>query len=409
MTQPPKRLRPTIGIWHDGASSNHGDRAIQQATIDLVFAHWPTAQIVQYHSDPAEGRRIYQDRRIDFRQIGPLGVLPPREGIRGLDLLIWGGGSLVQQSSLAYFPVQAFAALAATRAGVPVICLGSGVEWMPNAQLRSLARHLFENVFHEVVVRGPSSASVLRRIGVTRPVHVMPDQALTLAPSDREEAATFLAETTGLIPDESPLVSISVKPTFIYRGGLLPVTIDLPSRGRNRRRRQRSLLEEAFRGLVRHVAELGARVLLVPMFRGQGDEEACRRVAEGFSAHQARVLATVPASRVLKSLFGLMDAHVGIRLHSCILATAMSVPSVAISYMAKHVEYFQMLNMTKFVISENELTTETLVEAFKSLWNQRLEVRQQLTGRVEILEAEVRNQVDRALRSVDQKWRSAGQ
>ena len=55
-----------------------------------------------------------------------------------------------------------------------------------------------------------------------------------------------------------------------------------------------------------------------------------------------------------------MDAHVGVRLHSCILATGAGVPSLGVQYMTKHREYFEMLGIDDYLLSEDDVTAEAL-------------------------------------------------
>jgi polysaccharide pyruvyl transferase WcaK-like protein len=329
-----------------------------------------------------------------------------RDWLREVDLLIWGGGNLVQQSSLFYFPRQVIPALMAQWARVPVICFGTGVEEIRSRVLRRLARHAFDRVFDDILVRGSRSATHLRQMGVSKSIRVIPDQAIALRPAPREQAEIFL-QGIGLSRHQGPVVSISVKPTFIYRGGLLPVSIDPPSPGRMYRQRRRHALEEAFRGLTRHLLDLGVLVMLVPMFHDQGDLDACERVAAGFPQDSVKVLTQVPGPRLLKAVLGLMDAHVGIRLHSCILASSMGVATLGVQYMTKHLDYFEMLGMERFVIQESEVTKRKLIDQFDTLWSQRDQVRDALILRVKTLEGRLTAEVDAALGSFEKRYRVA--
>ena len=167
---------PVVGIWHPGASSNLGDRAIQEATIDLVFRRWPEAQVVQYHTDPAAGAALYPDPRIGFRPLRAFGLPPSGKQLAELDILLWGGGSLIQQSSLFHTPLHLMAAFAAARKGVKVLYFGTGVEPLDSRLLRWIVRRAFRRAFTDGFVRGHLSAGLLERYGVRPPVHSAVDR-----------------------------------------------------------------------------------------------------------------------------------------------------------------------------------------------------------------------------------------
>jgi polysaccharide pyruvyl transferase WcaK-like protein len=393
---------PRIGIWHPGVSSNYGDRAIQLASVQLVLERWPEAEVVQYHDDPDEGKLYYPDPRVSFRPLGPAGLPPLGRSLADLDVLLWGGGSLIQQSSLLHFPWHLLPALAAARKGVRVVCFGSGVEPMRSRLLQALARKVFADTFDDAFVRGPLSAELLASYGAPEAVPHAVDQALILEEGDTSQAATLLREVFD-DDDPRPTVSVSVKPAFVYRGGLLPVALDLPSPARVRRRRNRSSFESAFAQLVRHIVEqAGARVLLIPMYLDQGDTDACERVAALAGRNRdIAVLEKPPPPAELKALFGLMEAHVGVRLHSCILATSTGVPTVAIEYMTKHRDYFMQLGMEDLLIAEREVTPDRLIQGFDGMWSDREAIRVQLGARVSLLESELRNVVGRIFDEID--------
>lgn len=394
---------PVVGIWHPGLSSNYGDRAIQRATVDLVFERWPTATVVQYDDDLELGAREYPDPRVRFERLGPLGLPPLGKRLAELDILLWGGGSLIQQSSLLYLPWHLLPAFSAARRGVPVVVFGSGVEPLRSRLLRRLVRKSFADVFVGGFVRGPLSAELLASYGVHGPIPYAVDQATGLAVGAIRDAAARLGQLTG--PSWSgPVVSVSLKPSFIYRGGLLPVAFDPPSPQRARRRRQRRAFEESFAQLVRYlVDEIGAHVVVVPMFLGQGDIDAGRRVAAAANRpDRVSLIEELYDPRDMKAFLSQMDAHVGVRLHSCVLATGSGVPSLAIEYMTKHRDFFAQLEMTDLLIPEDEVTAARLIGSFTRLWQERELIGSQLVERKGALLEQLRTVVDEVLASADE-------
>lgn len=384
-----------MGIWHPGLSSNYGDRAIQQSTVDLVLQRWPDARIIQYDNDLVAAAAAYPDPRISFEPLGPLGFPPMGRRLADLDVLLWGGGSLIQQSSMLHFPQHLLPALAASRRGVKVVCFGTGVEPMRSGLLRALVRKAFGSIFDHAFVRGPLSSQLLASYGVATEIPYAVDQAAGLEASDERDTTPLFSGLIG--PDwDGPTVSVSVKRSFLYRGGVLPVAFDPPSRARAARRRQREAFDRSFGELVRYlVDEVGARVLMVPMFLSQGDVEACASVAELADRPEAvRVITQPPPPRQLKGLLSRMDAHVGVRLHSCILASSAGVPTLGVEYMTKHRDYFTMLGMTDRLISEGEVTAERLIAGFDRLWEDRSTLHDQLVSTTRELVSDLGRTVD---------------
>ncbi len=375
-------MAPRIGIWHPGVSSNQGDRAIQQATISLIFRRHPEAEIVQFDADPEAGKRVYPDPRIRFVPLGFRHLAAQIRAIRGLDLLVWGGGSLVQQSSLLFLPYHLSRAALARFLRVPVVCFGSGVEPLRNPLLRRMARSAFERIFDDVLVRGRRSAATLRALGVERPIRTAADQVVTLPPAPPEEAAAFAYENLGLDPREHPCVSVSFKRCFLYRGGWLPVQWE--ARRRSGRRYEAHLRVQAdFARLIRSLLDNhGLRVVLVPMYHSQGDLAVCRELMEEVAGgERVRLLEAIGPSSILKGLLGLMQAHVGIRLHSTILATSMGVPSICVYYMQKGLEYFEWIGCERFALPLDSVTWTALEGAWQELWERRRELRRHLLVR----------------------------
>jgi len=396
---------PLVGIWHPGLSSNYGDRAIQRASVDLVLSHWPDARIVQYHRNPPERSTVYPGPRFSFRGLGVLGLPPRGKQFADLDVLLWGGGSLIQQSSMLHFPVHLFAAVSAARSGVKVLCFGTGVEPMRSRLLRELCRRAFDgDVFEDGFVRGPHSAQLLRSFGVQRAVRVAVDQAASLSMGDRRRAQYELERLFGWV-DDGPYVSISVKPPFLYRGGWLPVSFDPVSPLRLSRHRKRREFEASFGMLARHLVRRGAKVVLVPMYAGQGDLAACRRVADlAGNTKRIRILAQPLEPRQLKAMLSLMSVHVGVRLHSCILATSAGVPTLAVGYMLKHRDYFTQLGMEDWLVPEGEVTGGLLIERFDSLWSARESIGKVLVERNGLLVAELERAVASMFSRLDDEW-----
>lgn len=100
--------------------------------------------------------------------------------------------------------------------------------------------------------------------------------------------------------------------------------------------------------------------------------------------------------------YGNLDLHVGGMLHSCIMATAAHVPSIALAYDAKHFGFFELMNRQRYCVAaepfDPDLLFELINELHRSLGEQRqliMERRGQLEDRFDAVLDSILNRVAR--------------
>jgi len=91
---------------------------------------------------------------------------------------------------------------------------------------------------------------------------------------------------------------------------------------------------------------------------------------ENYSPHQ------------LKAMMGNMDVFIGKRLHSCIFALSMNVPSIVISYEKKAWGIMKMLDNQDFVVDVNTMTADQLVDLVKKLLLEKKQISKQLSQKI---------------------------
>ncbi len=320
---------------------NWGDEG-SLATLLQVFD--PT-QCTVLSGDPAFTERTYGIRALHRMELRTV-----RQAIRHSDVLILGGGSLLQDAtslrSLLYY-------LTLIRWGLKahgrVWLVGQGVGPLQ----RPLSRWLTAKVLNRVPLlslRDEESAELLRSIGVRVPMRVDADLTWALQPAE---------------PHWQPLTE---RPCV----GLAPrAWRDAP-------------VESAFIALCHHLSEQGFVPVLMSMQESQ-DRTLCERIACATGAlllpepnHPAQLLG------VMKGL----EATVAVRLHGAIFALSVGVPTLCVAYDPKVRALAEQVGMPTVVLDSHLITQ--LPMAWDSFRAQLSHLRASLPAKVELLRERVR-------------------
>jgi polysaccharide pyruvyl transferase CsaB len=186
--------------------SNTGDEAVLASIVaGLREQAADELDILVLSATPGETSKVHGVRaaqRMDLRQV--------RQAIRGCDLFISGGGSLIQDvtsfKSLAYY---LFVITMARRERRRVMVLGQGIGPLRRIAAREFARRVLGGV-PLITVRDAESAEFLARIGVNRPrIEVTADPTFALDPCSSAETRALLAEA-GVGPGEDVLKALAL-------------------------------------------------------------------------------------------------------------------------------------------------------------------------------------------------------
>ncbi|HPC84044.1 MAG TPA: polysaccharide pyruvyl transferase family protein [Thermoanaerobaculaceae bacterium] len=239
------------------------------------------------------------------------------------DLVIWGGGGLVQDRW--YVPIEDLLLdarggvpahlrvpfLAALK-GVPCMMYAQGVGPLSHPESRR-ATALVCNRLAAITVRDPASARLLRDCGVDEPpIVVTADPALATVPAGVSAALSALG-AAGLDLVRRP--RLIVAPRIALYG-------------------DRAWVEPLVAALRATVLDRGGAVAFVAFdHRPEGDEALCRELALrcGGAPAAAAVTAWLSASECAAVLAD-ADAVVATRLHALVLAAAAGTPAVALDY-----------------------------------------------------------------------------
>lgn len=308
---------------------NAGDEAMLSAMVGALRALDPTLSITVISGNPVDTCRRYP-----VAAVHRLNLWGIAQALRKADLLVSGGGSLLQdvtsgRSIFYYLGILQLACLL----GCPVMLYAQGIGPIRSKLARSFMRHI-GNRIAAGTVRDEGSLTELAGLGVAlHKVSVTADPVLALSPAGLEIGREIL-DRMGL-QEEGPLIGVAVRE---WQG--------------------REHFKNTFAAVAdRLVLELGARIVFLPM-QCPDDLHASRLVAGRMK--QAHAMLGVKAdTQELLSIVGNLDLLVGVRLHALIFAAVMDIPFLGVSYDPKIDRFLETLG-EKPVGSLDSLTGDSL-------------------------------------------------
>lgn len=313
---------------------NAGDEAVLSATVDQLRARLPVAAPVVLSADPSATEDMHE---VEAAPRWPLSSL--RRIIRSADLLLSGGGSLLQNRtsmrSLGYYLLTLDMA---RRAGVPCVVHAQGLGPLDGWFSRRLTGRYLRRV-QAVTLRDEASMLLAGQLGV-------PDQLLTLTADPAFLLEPVADAGVAAILDEAGLHSGEAVVGMVLR--------EWPG------------AEEALGPMARisrmTAEEWGARTLILP-FQLSEDLKVSHRLAALLP--EATVLAREMHPRMLTGVIGRLDLLVGMRLHALIMAAAQAVPAVGLSYDPKVRAHCERAGQGWTPIREPERVPELAREAWE--------------------------------------------
>ena len=364
-----------ILIWGGDSWANRGDAAVLAGTLASIRETIPEAVVAVASDRPAVTARQHNVQAVRRRSLAFLFAL-----VRA-DVVLWGGGQLVQNaSSKPFLFLQLSFLAAALLLRKKVVCYGQGVGPVSGALSRLCTRLALDRL-SAVSVRDHASARRLAALGVEHPyLRVAADPSFCLPPASDVETEAFLR----LLGVRKPFVVIAVRRWGHYRGGWLPV--------RWSRRKLSEAHERWFQDFPQHIAsvadylcdQMGTEVLFVPMCPG-GDQEDDRvagliRDQMGHRA-KAHILGEEVSSPLLKGLLGQAELVLAMRTHAGMLAADAGVPLVSISYQGKGEGFMEEVGLARYVLPVESVDRDNLLELVRLVWRDRDAIRSRLAAR----------------------------
>ena len=325
-------------------SKNAGDEAMLAAMIEVLSDLDPQVNITVISTDPEDTKRRHGVHAVYWLSFGEIA-----SELRSADLLISGGGSLLQNvtsgRSLYYYLGVIWLA---ERLGVPVMLYAQGIGPVCGGLARSLMRRIAGGV-SLITVRDHGSFEEIENLGIVRPpVEVTADPVLAIHPVDLGIGRGILKRANA--DGAKPVIGVSVRE---WRGW----------------EHYKQVIAEA---ADRAAKELEARVVFFPM---QVPEDV--RTAEDIAARmkaKATVLTDEFSTSELLSLVGNFDLLLAVRLHALIFAGVMGVPMVGVSYDPKIDRFLGSIGETA-AGDLKSVTTDAVMVKICAKWEERSDFR----------------------------------
>lgn len=255
--------------------------------------------------------------------------------IRKADLLIFGGGSLLQnvtsQRSLCYYLGIIFLA---ELFGCKIMLYAQGIGPVRGKSAELLMK-FFVNRVDLITVRDKGSLDELKRLDITRPkIFRTADPVLAINPVSPEIGKSLLPTHYSL----QHKIGVSVRSWINWN----------------------TCRNEFAVALDKLVEELNAEIIFIPMQYPE-DVKAAQSIVD-IMKNPAVVIDKELSTAQTLSLAGCVDILIGVRLHALIFAGVMNVPTVGISYDPKIDRFLESIN-EKPVASLHDITAQKIFDA----------------------------------------------
>lgn len=352
------------------AEGNIGEEAILASLLqDLVACGVKNITVLSNQPERTRNRHGDKIRVIpDF----PINWIKLPSEVREADLVIWGGGHMLQdRSSQLYIPYVARVLLLAKFLGVPRFIYAPGLGPVVNHFGRFLSRRILKGS-GELAVRDDGSAGFLYSIGIQHHFTRTADPVFSLrTPADQVQ-----------VSDEShqPLIGVAPRRHFYRKGSFLPMSWQKKTTKSDNPRWIAFIREFAF-ALDRLIEEKNARIQFFPMDIGPNprDDLICRQIRELMRHGESAELFDddPPLDEFVRRLGGL-DLLISARLHGIILGLRFGLPFIGIDSDGKIPILANTFDSWDSVIEDENLNRNSLFALADSILKNRQKKRHEL-------------------------------
>ncbi|MEB3284151.1 MAG: polysaccharide pyruvyl transferase CsaB [Candidatus Sericytochromatia bacterium] len=359
---------------------NLGDEAILEAVCEQLWAIESDLEVIAL----GQAVKSQHDPRLHYVSR----VSPPLiwQALRRADLLISGGGSLLQDvTGPASVPYYLGILELARLAGVPRMVFAQGVGPLKSFWSRRMVGGVLSRV-DSITVRDPASRDLLIECGLrSKEISLTVDPVLASKPQ-AADLTDALWEQWGL-NRVRPVVAVSIRPWPAWLEKQL----------------------KAFSAVLAQCARAwDAQILLLP-FHKPGDDWLLEELSHCLAARpegQKPVVVMAKQALTAKEMLGVLgrvDLLIGMRLHALIMAAAASTPAIGIIYDPKIEAFARLANLPTIPSVESLADSAELQSALHQAWARRGALRSHLQSlRAAWTEAAMKNSqlaVDIARRS----------
>lgn len=295
---------------------NAGDEAMLAAILEAILEVIPTAEITVISGNPKDTMRKH-----GVNAVPRLSPMPVYNAIKNCDMLISGGGSLLQdvtsdRSLYYYLSIIRLAAMFNKK----IMLYAQGIGPLRREMAKKSVGKVL-NLVDLITVRDEISRNELLELGVKKPpIHVTADAVLSMHPVDFSIGKRLLKEYD--LKGVNPKIGVSLrawKNETAYRSDMA-------------------------RALDMLYEECNGNIIFIPMQHPTDTNEAYE-VAK-LMKNKPIILEKTYTTTELLALTGSMDLLIGVRLHALVFASLMEKPVIGISYDPKIDNFLHMIGKT---------------------------------------------------------------
>ncbi len=346
---------------------NSGDDAILKAIIKDIRQENPKLEIVVLSNNPKKTEAMYSVKAINRFKFSEL-----IKGIRKTNLLISGGGSLLQditstRSLLYYLAVMTLAKLFRK----PVMVYANGIGPISKNSNRLLTKMILNHV-NLITLRDEDSKSYLEKMNIkNKNIVVTADPVFTLDVASKDIIDNIFIKES--IPTEKKFIGISIRPW----------------------KKADNLVEVISKVIDYITKKYNVNIILIPMHYPE-DLDISNSVLAKVDKSSCFVIKNQYAVEEIMGITKELDMIVAMRLHSLIYAATQEIPMVGLVYDPKVEGILYSLEMNHMSNVEN-LDYDHLIGNIDYVWNNKEKLRDILKRGDEELKSRALSNVSMAM------------
>lgn len=370
---------------------NRGDAALRLGAISALNSHIPNLEVTILTLHPEIDSKIYRDYKvigdinsaadvikivnncIFYRLNKRLGIKKKYDEIIqsyiGSDIIIYSGGDTLSETyGYSAFIFHFLHIWIAEMLNKPMILYAQSIG--PFKITKPIARY-FLNKSELITVRGKYSYDYIKKLNVENPpIYLTADAGFLMRPAPVDRINEIFSKYN---IKKRPLLGISVSPLMA----------------------KYCKSKNSYTGLIAKISdyfveEYNAMVVFVPNVTGPGnadDRITGREIYDKIkNKDNVKIIVDDFSAEEMKGIIGQCDLFIGARMHACIAALSMSVPTLNISYHHKSNDVFDPFKNECVIISYSDLTFEAIKSKIDELWLKKEEIRENLVKKNEIIE-----------------------
>jgi polysaccharide pyruvyl transferase CsaB len=327
---------------------NIGDEAILEGMIIGLRQKDPSIEITVLSGAPQKTSETYNVASVNRTSFHDV-----IDSIRRCDILISGGGGLIQDSSGPFSVLYYLGIIYLAKFyGKTAVIVGQGFGPVRRFVNRLLCRWILRKV-DMIIVRDERSSDDLIKLGIKAvPIHVAGDVTPVLSKPD-DLVSREILRSEGIQLNDVPLIGISIR--------------------RPSKKLPKIKADKYYRTIAEcsdhMIKKFGARLVFIPFHYPNDIIESSKII--NLMANPVNIILREYTPVEILGIISKMDLFIGMRLHSLIFSAMAQIPMVGIAYDPKVKRLMELIKQ-KYLNME-DIDKDTLIKTVEEAWEKRSE------------------------------------